>query len=318
MDIEIIGTESLGVRGLCCFVKTRNRQILIDPGVALGYTRHGLMPHPIQIAIGERVQKKIIKKWLQATDIIISHFHGDHTPLTDANPYQLPLKKVIGLKKEIRIWAKDVSHLSKIEKERVESFPSEIRKSLISAEEKKDGPIIFSNPVSHGDPAGHSGTVMMTRIEEGNDIFVHASDIQLLHEEALRKIVSWTPSIVLASGPSLYLPFLSEKQKKDAWHNAKKLTKTVHTLIIDHHLMRSSEGICWLKQLSAETGKKVICAAGFMKRPMLLLEAWRKRLYEEMPVPEDWHEMYAQGKINTDKYWRMAKKLYEKELYFEK
>ena len=37
MDIEILGTESLGVRGLSCVVKADGRNIVIDPGVALGY-----------------------------------------------------------------------------------------------------------------------------------------------------------------------------------------------------------------------------------------------------------------------------------------
>ena len=29
MKIEILGTESLGVRGLCCFVRTKNKKVLI-------------------------------------------------------------------------------------------------------------------------------------------------------------------------------------------------------------------------------------------------------------------------------------------------
>ncbi|MBW1674704.1 MAG: hypothetical protein JRJ45_13900, partial [Deltaproteobacteria bacterium] len=68
MKIEILGTESLGVRGLCCFVTTDNRKILIDPGIALGYMRYKLLPHPFQVAVDEKIQKKIIKAWSQATD----------------------------------------------------------------------------------------------------------------------------------------------------------------------------------------------------------------------------------------------------------
>lgn len=60
-SVEIIGTESLGVRGLSCFIKTRHHKILIDPGVALGYLRHGLLPHPIQIARGVLVRKKLFR-----------------------------------------------------------------------------------------------------------------------------------------------------------------------------------------------------------------------------------------------------------------
>lgn len=44
MKIEILATESLGVRGICCFVETKKRKILIDLGVALGYKKAGLLP----------------------------------------------------------------------------------------------------------------------------------------------------------------------------------------------------------------------------------------------------------------------------------
>jgi uncharacterized protein len=33
--IEVIGAESLGVRGLCCVVTTRDHKVIIDHGVAL-------------------------------------------------------------------------------------------------------------------------------------------------------------------------------------------------------------------------------------------------------------------------------------------
>lgn len=98
MNIEILATESLGVRGLWCFVKTKDRKMLIDPGIALGYLRHKLLPHPFQVAVDERIQKEIIKRWKETTDIVISHFHGDHIPLADPNPYQLDAKKIAKLK----------------------------------------------------------------------------------------------------------------------------------------------------------------------------------------------------------------------------
>ena len=108
MNIEIIGTESLGIRGMCCFVETKSMKILIDPGIALGYTRYGLLPNPYQIEVDERIKKKIIKRWSKATDVVISHFHGDHVPLKNANPYQLDLKKLIGLNPNIRNMDQDL------------------------------------------------------------------------------------------------------------------------------------------------------------------------------------------------------------------
>ena len=302
MEIEIIGAESLGVRGLCCFVKIGNRKVLIDPGVALGYMRFGLLPHPLQVAVDERVQKKIIERWAQATDIVISHFHGDHTPLADANPYQLSLKKIIGLNKGVRIFTRNLSELPPLEKKRVESLPLSVRKNLIPVEGGKEGPMTFSKAVPHGEANRNSGAVMMTRFEGGGDVFVHASDIQLLNNESIFQILSWAPGILLAGGPPLYLSGFSKAKIRKAWINSRKLASNVDTLILDHHLMRSYEGVKWLKRLSLKTEKKVICAADFMGKPRMLLEAKRERLYEDMPVPEDWHKNYAKGKVSTKEF----------------
>jgi len=73
-------------------------------------------------------------------------------------------------------------------------------------------------------------------------------------------------------------------------------------LILDHHLLRSMRGHRWLDELSSTTGHTVACAADFMGRRRTLLEAWRQRLYAEMPVPEGWHEAYARGEVDTRPY----------------
>ena len=303
MEIEILGTESLGVRGLCCFVKTKNRKILIDPGIALGYVRYGLLPHPFQVAVDERIKRKIIKAWSESTDIVISHFHGDHVPLKDANPYQLSLEKLIGLNENLRFWTKKPVNFSPIEKERAQYLSQILNIQFIPSEGRKVGEMSFSKAVPHGPANSHLETVMMTRIE-GDVIFVHGSDIQLLNDEAISQIVHWKPDIVLAGGPPLYLNRLSENQVKAGWDNATKLSQQVDTLILDHHLMRNYEGIKWLKHLSSKTEKKVICGADFMKKPRMLLEAKRKQLYKDMPVPEGWHEAYSRGEADLKPYFK--------------
>jgi len=70
--------------------------------------------------------------------------------------------------------------------------------------------------------------------------------------------------------------------------------------------MRYQEGAAWLKRLSVGTGKSVLCAADFIKKPRLLLEARRRQLYKEMPVPKNWHRDYTQGKVDVEPYrkWR--------------
>ena len=301
MEINILGAESLGVRGLCCFIKTRQKKILIDPGIALGYMRYKLLPHPVQVAVDERIQQKIIHAWKKATDVVISHFHGDHVPLENANPYQLDIRKLSGLNENIRIWTKERCHFSPTEEKRANSFPLILRTDLIAGEGKKSGGVSFSSAVPHGQAHNNLETVMMTRIEE-DKVFVHASDIQLLDDAAVSRILAWEPDMVLVGGPPLYLSRLSDELVRKAWENAVRLSVASETLILDHHIMRNHEGIDWLDRLTDRTGKPVLCAADFMGTPRLMLEADRRLLYEKFPVPPGWHEDYARGTVTTDAF----------------
>ena len=302
MHIEILGAESLGVRGLSCVVEVRERKIVIDPGLALGYRRYGLLPHPAQVAVGEQVRRRIIAELKDATDVVMSHFHGDHVPLPDANPYQLEAQQVAPLCRTVRFWAKGPAGLSHNMLRRKKSLCTVLGRDLPNAEGQGDGPLAFSLPVPHGERNGRLGTVMMTRIEDEDTVFVHASDIQLLDGKAVSLILDWQPDIVLAGGPPLYLRRFSSKRRWGAWRNARQLARHVDTLILDHHLLRCEEGLSWLDRLSSETGHRVICAADFMEQPRCLLEARREQLYDVMPVPEGWHEAYAHGDADTLRY----------------
>jgi hypothetical protein len=237
----------------------------------------------------------------RATDVVISHYHGDHIPLADANPYQLSLSEVPPLE-GVRLWCKGPHDLSDLAVGRWTELSRFAGRILPDAEGMGDGMIRFSQPVPHGTRGTGLGTVMMTRIQECEDVFVHASDIQLLDEKAVSIILGWQPTIVLVSGPPLYLARLSPKQREVAWKNGLSLAQRVDTLILDHHLLRSVAGYRWMEQLSKTTKNKVTCAALFMGRKPLLLEAKRDRLYADMPVPPDWHEAYANGEISFEGY----------------
>jgi predicted metallo-beta-lactamase superfamily hydrolase len=306
MCIEILGAESLAVRSLCCLVQIGDRKIVIDHGLALGYERHGLLPHPVQVAVGEQVRQQIIAALEDATDVVMSHFHGDHVPLPNSNPYQLQAQRVAPLYRMTRLWAKGPEGLSPRMARRRASLVEALGRELPNAEGQSDGTLTFSPSVPHGRPNTHLGTVMMTRIEREGTVFVHASDIQLLDDRAVSLILDWRPDIALVGGPPLYLSKLLLEQRAVAWENAKRLARHVDTLILDHHLLRCEEGLRWLDRLSSETGLRVICAADLMGKPRCLLEARRAQLYEEMPVPDGWHEAYARGDADTLDYrtWR--------------
>ena len=130
-------------------------------------------------------------------------------------------------------------------------------------------------------------------------LFVNASDIQLLDDTTVDLILEWKPDILLAGGPPLYLEQLSLELRKRAWQNALRLADSVDVMILDHHLLRSREGIHWLDSILSESGRRAICAADFMRAPRRLLEAERKMLYDQMPVPLEWHQDYAKGRIST-------------------
>jgi len=303
VQIEIIGAESLGVRSLCCVVKTKDRKVVIDPGVALGFRRHGLMPHPVQVIASERTKTLIERALEDATDVVISHYHGDHHPLVDANPYQLSVERVAKLCMRPRFWTKGTKDLSFNQAHRAKALSQRLGRILPIAEGMNSGVLTFSYPVPHGERDKRGGTVMMTRVEANGKVFVHASDIQMLDDEAVKQILTWQPNIVLASGPPVYLSSLTLEKREGALRRILSLAKKVDTLILDHHLMRSKKGEQWLDYVSSLVEHKVICAADFMGLRRNLLEAERVLWYKKLPVPEGWHDVYTRGEVDVVSDW---------------
>ncbi|HHU04540.1 MAG TPA: hypothetical protein GXZ81_05955 [Fastidiosipila sp.] len=309
MKIQIIGAESLGVRGLCCLVQVGNRRILIDPGISLGFIRNGLKPHPVQIAVGRQVKQRIIEELSSATDLVISHFHGDHIPLNDANFYQLSILEVEEIPQNI--WAHPCDPTSRRQRERELALVIGLDRNLRQAEGKIDEVLSFSDPVPHGQASPNQETVSMTIIDDQQDRFLHASDIQFLHRQTIDTIIELHPDIVLASGPPLYLIRDNQALRTKAWNNILKLSEYVPLLILDHHLLRSTEGALWLDELAGLTKNKIICAADFMKINRYLLEAMRTELYQTIPVPDKWHEELQEGSADPAEYLKHAAEAYD-------
>ncbi|HKL10108.1 MAG TPA: hypothetical protein VJ990_01615, partial [Clostridia bacterium] len=253
----------------------------------------------------------IIKELEDATDIVISHFHGDHIPLLDANPYQLSISQVKKLPEKCKIWSNKFNASNGKTRQREEAIIFGLGRSICEAKGRVDGSLLFSGPVPHGEEGSHLGRVTMTRISDGDDTFVHASDIQFLTDETIDEILELKPDMVLASGPPIYLQGFTKDKIKKAWDNTLRLAKGVDTLIIDHHLLRCMEGLGWLSLLSEASGNNVICAADYMKLPRHMLEAQREKLYFEMPVPEVWHRLYAENIVDAEEYMEMARSRYD-------
>ena len=291
MRLRIIGSESMGVRGLSCFIEVGNHSVLIDPGVALGFTRCALHPHPIQAAFSELSKVLLTFYWLKATDIVVTHLHGDHIPLHNANPFQFSLSIVGELNNQALLWIKSIDNSIAYEKIRFEKLCECFRGRVVCVNEgstSSDELIEFSGPYPHG--LSRRTRVMAVKVGYSSSSVVHLSDTQLLIDEVIKKVRLWRPKVVITDGPPLYRLHgaLRARVAEKALVNVAKLASYADYVIIDHHVCRSVDGVRWLDFLRARIGGRVMCAADYMGRPRLLLEAWRRILYEVMPVRNDW------------------------------
>jgi len=79
----------MGTRSMATFIETKNISIFIDPGVALGPSRYGLPPHPLEINKLNEDWKEIVKYAEKAEVIIVTHYHYDHhSPWENLNIYK--------------------------------------------------------------------------------------------------------------------------------------------------------------------------------------------------------------------------------------
>jgi len=281
MEIEILGTETLGVRGL----STSIGRILIDPGVALGFSRYNLHPHPIQAVVGDEVKGKIIRAWENAEDIIISHLHGDHTPLPNPNPFQLGIEE-LPPNSSARIWVKAEKFCRGIERVRFMALKRKFGDQIIEAEPGVgDGLLEFIGPFPH---TGRSNIMVLGTIVREDRTLLHLSDADISSWEVIRAVERINPDFIISDGPSLYR---SGREYVDRYLlRVSKLVNSCGSLVVDHHLMRCDEGVKWLKSLKriGEGKCKVFSASEFMLRPFTMLEAWRRTLYRLIPVSNNW------------------------------
>ncbi len=278
MKIKILAADSMGVRSMATFVKT-DISILIDPSAALGPSRHGLPPHPIEI---ERLEKSIeaINKYAKKSDVlIVTHYHYDHH-----NPEHPEI-----FNGKIAFLKHPTNKINKSQKERAKYFISLIKPEKLEYSdgkefEIKNTKIKFSKPVFHGTNP-KLGYVTEVLIEYNGKKFIHTSDVEgpSVKDQA-DFILKEKPDVVYIDGPMTYMLGYrySRKSYEESIKNLKKIGEVVDKLVVDHHLMRD---INWREKLKeVEEVNHVLSAAEFSKKKEELLEARRKELYETYPV----------------------------------
>ena len=116
MKIELLAFDSMGVRSMATFVKTKDFALTIDPGVALGPKRYGLEPHPLEY-------KEEIKRWMLVqkkaqeildlpcfhTESLLIRYDGnvslccwdDYCRFSLGNAFETPIKEIWWSKKHV-------------------------------------------------------------------------------------------------------------------------------------------------------------------------------------------------------------------------
>ncbi len=282
MKILPLAFDSLGVRSMATFVET-DMKILIDPGAALGPSRYGLSPHPLEIQKLNELENEITKSADKSDILTISHYHYDHyTP--GANFYS---GKTLLIKHP-------TEKVNFSQKGRAKDFLQEIEgktKKIEFADGREftfgKTKIKFSPPCFHGEAGSKLGYVLMCSVEYENEKLIHASDVQGPQvEETKEWIIKENPNLLIISGfPTIFLGWRFSKNGLDEGNRnlIEILEKIkVEKIILEHHLVRD---LYYLKKISEvvekakELNKKILTAAEFLGKKNEFLEARRKELY---------------------------------------
>ncbi len=295
IKVKPLGFESLGVRSMATLIETPDVTVLVDPGVSLAPKRYGLPPADEEWDALERVRKAIASAADKADVITISHYHYDHhTPFSERKYDACTPEDAESLYDGKTLLIKHPEeNINRSQAGRAASLLKGLEPLDVHVEyadgktfEFGDTKLRFSPPFPHGPEGTRLGYVLCLSVEHDGDSVVHASDVQgPVEKDALEWILERSPSLVLISGPPLYLlGFRFPKAAlESAVENMIELAKATDTLLLDHHVVRQKGYRERLKDVY-EAGN-VISAAEALGTEETPLEAYRRELHEGEETP---------------------------------
>lgn len=310
MIIRPLAAESLGTRALSVLVKTGGKTIIVDPGVSLGPKRYGYRPHKREYRALKEQSNSLLAHSENTDVLVVSHYHFDHyMPSFENYKYnwssgeraqRLFSNKIVYAKDRGR----DINYSQRKRSYYLEELCGEVSHGLeyVDGETVKDGglTIEFSPAVSHGPRGTKLGYVLMTAITRDGFTFIHSSDVQGPVVDTSREwMLARSPDLIMLGGPPLYLVphrFTREDLNK-ARENMMDLARH-SSLIVDHHLMRSSDYREFIQPIRREAeshGNTVKTSAEYLGRDNKFLEAHREELHGEEPVEEEFYQRIEEG-----------------------
>ncbi len=282
MEITPVAFDSMGVRSMATFVKTKDVSIFIDPAVSLAPSRYGLPPHEIEV---ERMNEKWkeIKGFVEKSDVVvITHYHYDHH-----NPNEI---EIFDGKKLLVKHPKEKINRSQMKRaafflDQLKSVDVEIDYCDGKSYEFGNVSVVISEPVYHG-ANDRLGYVVEVYVESG-DGFLFSSDVEgPIHDHQLEFMLEKGANIVFIDGPMTYMLGyrFSQKSLESSVENLIRIIEktNVEKLVLDHHLTRD---LRWRERMKPvfdkgeEAGVAVLSAAEFAGVSEDLLEARRDQLY---------------------------------------
>lgn len=282
MRIVPLAADSLGARSMATLVETPDVTVLIDPGVRLAPYRYDLPPHPTEDERQKELWRRIKEAAKKADVLTVSHYHYDHH-----NPDAPSLYKgKVAFLKDGKV------HINRSQRERASAFVRALKKypKEVQVADGNDAQfggteVAFSPAVPHGynDELGY---VVMVRIAQGDEVFVHTGDVLGPPlKEHLGFLVDANPTVLYADGPMTHMPeHYPDEYTKRSWANLTRILRTtdVRTLIVDHHLLRDREWrsrIAPLATVAEDHDVTLRTAAEYAGQAVDQLEANRDRLY---------------------------------------
>ncbi|KAA0001978.1 MAG: MBL fold metallo-hydrolase [Thermoplasmata archaeon] len=281
MKIHLLFSDSMGVRSMATLVEAEEK-IFIDASAALGPSRYGLPPHPLEIEALENAKEKIAGIAKKCPIHIITHYHYDHYDPSE----DFYINK--------KIFAKRIdSYINASQKERGTLFrerfqdKAEIIYCDDSEYEINGVKLKFSPPFPHGPEGIRLGYVIMVSIEE-NEKLLFASDVQgPVYEKTRDYIIEEEPSILIMDGPPSY--FLGWRFSQENLEKAEKnlieiMEKLDCQLILDHHLLRDLRYKERMHELYSLYGDRIKTFAEYNGLENNMLEARRRELWEKYEI----------------------------------
>ncbi len=286
MKITPLAADSLGARSMATLVETPDVTILLDPGVRLAPYRYDLPPHPSEEVRQKELWRRIKEAAKKAEVLTVSHYHYDHH-----NPDAPSIfRRKLAYLKDGKV------NINRSQRGRAGAFVRAIRKypQEIQVADGNDvdfggAELTFSPAVPHGF-TDELGYVVMARIAQGDEVFVHTGDVEGPPlKEHLGFLLDADPTVLYVDGPMTHMPEnYPEEATRRSLANLERVIRStrLRTLILDHHLLRDRD---WRKRIeplasvAEEHDVSLVTAAEFAGKAVDQLEANRDRLYGVEP-----------------------------------